>query len=57
MTIDTVVQKTGITLAIVVVFAAAGTWILTGTSADPDAATTLYALSMVGALGAFACRW
>ena len=53
MTIDSVVQKTGLTLGIVVLFAA-GTWMLTGPVADPDALPLLYMLSMVGALGAFA---
>jgi uncharacterized YccA/Bax inhibitor family protein len=53
MTIDTVVQKTGITLAVVVIFAAA-TWILTGDVNDQQAASSLYLLSMVGALGGFA---
>ena len=53
MTIDSVVQKTGITLGIVVLVAAA-TWALTGPVDDPDALPTLYLLSMVGALGAFA---
>jgi uncharacterized YccA/Bax inhibitor family protein len=51
MTIDTVVQKTGVTLA-VVVLAAGLTWLLTG---DPAAgATSLYTLAMVGAFGGFA---
>src|SRR5690348_17616926 len=57
MTIDTVVQKTGMTLGTVVLVAAA-TWILSG---DPtafgqdgtDAARNLYVLSLVGSLGAF----
>lgn len=57
MTIDSVVQKTGITLGVLIV-AAAATWMLTG---DPtglganaqQAATNLYVLSMVGAFGAF----
>jgi uncharacterized YccA/Bax inhibitor family protein len=62
MTIDTVVQKTGITLG-VLLLAAAATWILTGdpiktdsfgqTILDPDKAQTLYTLSIVGALGGF----
>jgi uncharacterized YccA/Bax inhibitor family protein len=57
MTIDTVVQKTAITLG-VVVLAAAATWILTGNPNDfgttgEDAARTLYTLSLVGALGGF----
>jgi uncharacterized YccA/Bax inhibitor family protein len=64
MTIDSTVQKTGITLG-VLVLAAAATWIFTG---DPNATTTLgerttaadsslqllYTLSLVGALGGFA---
>jgi uncharacterized YccA/Bax inhibitor family protein len=53
MSIDSVVQKTGITMGIVVLFAAA-TWALTGPVADPDALPALATLSMVGALGAFA---
>ncbi|MBO9523062.1 MAG: Bax inhibitor-1/YccA family protein [Nocardioidaceae bacterium] len=63
MTIDTVVQKTAITLG-VVVLAAAATWILTGdvvtqnAFGDPvlDSGKTqlLYTLSAVGALGGFA---
>jgi uncharacterized YccA/Bax inhibitor family protein len=52
MTIDSVVQKTGITLGVVVVVAAL-TWVLTGDVADPDVAQQLYALSIVGALGGF----
>ena len=63
MSIDSVVQKTGITLG-VLVLAAAATWILTGdvVSRDPftgvetiasDKAQTLYTLSMVGAFGGF----
>ena len=53
MTIDSVVQKTGISLGIVVLFAAA-TWILTGPIDSQAAVNTLYMLSMVGALGGFA---
>jgi uncharacterized YccA/Bax inhibitor family protein len=63
MTIDSVVQKTGITLG-VLVLAAAATWILTGDVVRPDPLTgvdaiasdkaqTLYTLSMVGAFGGF----
>lgn len=53
MTIDTVVQKTGITLG-VVVLAAAATWLLTGDPvADRQQASLLYTLSLVGALGGF----
>jgi uncharacterized YccA/Bax inhibitor family protein len=55
MTIDTVVQKTGITLGVVVIVAAA-TWVLTG---DLDTMTQsqlngLYGISVIGALGGFA---
>jgi uncharacterized YccA/Bax inhibitor family protein len=58
MTIDSVVQKTGITLGIVIL-AAAATWILTGdpTGSGPDrdtAVRSLYLLSMLGAFGGFA---
>jgi uncharacterized YccA/Bax inhibitor family protein len=58
MTIDTVVQKTGLTL-LVVILAAAATWVLTGDPTEfgpsgSDAAQTLYTLSLVGALGGFA---
>jgi uncharacterized YccA/Bax inhibitor family protein len=53
MTIDSVVQKTGITLG-VIVLAAAATWVLTGDVSDPGTASLLYTLSLVGALGGFA---
>ena len=62
MTIDSVVQKTGFTLGIVVL-AAAATWILTGNlftetfgsvEVNQDVASRLYVISIVGALGAFA---
>jgi len=58
MTIDTVVQKTGITLGIVIL-AAAATWVLTGDPTEfgpsgTDATRTLYLLSMLGAFGGFA---
>ncbi|KQT93823.1 hypothetical protein ASG49_02320 [Marmoricola sp. Leaf446] len=53
MTIDSVVQKTGLTLGVVVLLAAA-TWFLTpNLSEDPAAISTLYALSMFGALAGF----
>ncbi|MGY2873432.1 putative YccA/Bax inhibitor family protein [Marmoricola sp. URHA0025 HA25] len=62
MTIDTVVQKTGATLG-VLILAAAATWILTGnpvaqdsfgqTVLDSGKTQTLYTLSIVGALGGF----
>jgi uncharacterized YccA/Bax inhibitor family protein len=52
MTIDSVVQKTGISIGLVVL-AAAATWFLTG-PIDSDAALgTLYALAMGGALIGF----
>ena len=53
MTIDTVVQKTGITLGIVVIVATI-TWFMTGEIDSQAALNTLYMLSMVGALGGFA---
>ena len=54
MTIDSVVQKTGITLAVVTVFAAVA-WLMTGDpTTDQSALSTLYLLSMVGAVGGFA---
>lgn len=58
MTIDSVVQKTGITLGVVIV-AATLTWLLTGdiTSSDPaeteQTLSLLYTLSIVGALAGF----
>jgi uncharacterized YccA/Bax inhibitor family protein len=52
MTIDSVVQKTGITLAVVFV-AAAATWLLTGDVADRNAVMTLNGLAMGGALVGF----
>jgi uncharacterized YccA/Bax inhibitor family protein len=53
MTIDSVVQKTGITLGVTVLVAAA-TWILTGPIDSQAALNTLYMLSMVGAFGGLA---
>jgi uncharacterized YccA/Bax inhibitor family protein len=59
MTIDSVVQKTAITLGVVVV-AASLTWLLTGDITSSDPAQTeqtlglLYTLSIVGALAGFA---
>ncbi|WP_148571489.1 Bax inhibitor-1/YccA family membrane protein [Nocardioides caldifontis] len=53
MTVDSVVQKTAITMGVVIV-AAAATWILTGDVHDAESASTLYTLSMLGALGGFA---
>jgi uncharacterized YccA/Bax inhibitor family protein len=59
MTIDSVVQKTGITLGLVIL-AAAATWVLTGdprsvNTVDSDSAVrSLYLLSMLGAFGGFA---
>jgi uncharacterized YccA/Bax inhibitor family protein len=58
MTIDSVVQKTGITLLVLLV-AAFATWTLTpaltgdGQTLSPDAANQLYAAMAIGGLGAF----
>src|SRR5690348_16074081 len=52
MTIDSVVQKTGITLLVVFV-AAAITWIGTGDITDPNAVRNIGALAGIGALGGF----
>ena len=52
MTIDSVVQKTGITLGIVVI-AAAATWALTGNVTDENAIRNLSMFATVGALGGF----
>ena len=57
MTIDSVIQKTGITMAVVVAVAAA-TWVLTGdatalTDEGESTRATLYMLSMLGAFGGF----
>ena len=57
MTIDSVVQKTGISLGVVILTALA-TWILTpeigGELGTTDGIGTLYAAIMIGSLGAFA---
>jgi uncharacterized YccA/Bax inhibitor family protein len=54
MTIDSVVQKTGVALAVVIITAAA-TWIVTPDLSDASAALgPLYAALMIGSLGAFA---
>ncbi|MFC6286305.1 Bax inhibitor-1/YccA family protein [Nocardioides sp. GCM10027113] len=53
MTIDSVVQKTGISLAIVIV-AAALTWMMTGDITTTDGQGALYLALMVGSFGAFA---
>jgi len=59
MTVDSVVQKTSITLAVVIAFAAV-TWFWTGDSitesglANEDAIGKLYLALMVGSFGAFA---
>jgi len=54
MTIDSVVQKTGISLGIVIVTAAI-TWFVTGDiSTSEDNLGTLYGALMLGSLGAFA---
>ena len=53
MTIDSVVQKTGITLGIVLAFAVV-TWMYTGDFTDQANAGKLYGALMIGSLGAFA---
>ena len=53
MTIDSVVQKTGITLG-VVVLAATMTWFLTGEIDTQAQLNGLYGISMFGAIGGFA---
>jgi uncharacterized YccA/Bax inhibitor family protein len=53
MTIDSVVQKTGAVLGVLLLSAAA-TWVLSGDIADQASVNTLYTLSLVGALGGFA---
>jgi len=52
MTVDSVVQKTAITLGVVFVFAAA-TWIMTGPIDSQSSLSTLYMLSTIGAFGGF----
>ncbi|MCW2848794.1 MAG: rane protein [Marmoricola sp.] len=52
MTIDSVVQKTAITLGVVVLVAAA-TWVMTPEVTDQTSLAPLYSLSLVGALGGF----
>ena len=53
MTIDSTVQKTAFTLAVLIV-AAGATWVLTGDPATDDGTMqSLYAISLVGALGGF----
>lgn len=49
MTIDTVVEKTGLSLTIVAV-AAAVTWFMTGDLSDPGAASLTWGLAMGGAI-------
>jgi uncharacterized YccA/Bax inhibitor family protein len=56
MTVDSVVQKTGISLAVVILTAAA-TWILSpevNQDTDPSALSGLFAAVTIGSLGAFA---
>jgi uncharacterized YccA/Bax inhibitor family protein len=53
MTIDSVVQKTGISLAIVIVFAAL-TWWFTPAITSEEVAGSLIGAMMIGSLGAFA---
>ncbi|MDH2414866.1 Bax inhibitor-1/YccA family protein [Nocardioides sp. CER19] len=57
MTIDSVVQATAISLAVVIV-AAAATWIVTPDVTDPTVdISSLAAAGTIGALGAFALSW
>ncbi len=53
MTVDSVVQKSALTIGTVIVTAMA-TWILSGDLRDAEAVGTLYLAAMVGSLGAFA---
>jgi len=53
MTIDTVVQKTALTLGVVIVTALA-TWVLTPDMTTSGDAAALYSAAMIGSLGAFA---
>ena len=53
MTVDSVVQKTGISLAVVIVTAVA-TWILAGDITSSETAGTLLGAMTIGSLGAFA---
>lgn len=53
MTIDSVVQKTGMTLGVVVI-AAALTWYLTPAIESEQNLSTLYTFTLIGALGGFA---
>lgn len=53
MTIDSVINRTGMSLGVLIITAAA-TWMLTGDIRfDPAAASKLYMLVMVGAVGGF----
>ncbi len=53
MTIDTVVQKTALTLGVVIATALA-TWVLTPDMTTSGDAAALYSAAMIGSLGAFA---
>ena len=53
MTIDSVVQRTGITLGVVIV-AALATWIVTPATDSAESLQPLYLAAMIGSLGAFA---
>jgi uncharacterized YccA/Bax inhibitor family protein len=53
MTVDSVVQKTGISL-LVVILTAAATWVMTGDVSTAEGQGALYLALMVGSLGAFA---
>ena len=53
MTVDTVVQKTGISLLVVIV-AAAATWVLTPSLTTDEGMSAVYSAATIGSLGAFA---
>ncbi|WP_017936174.1 Bax inhibitor-1/YccA family protein [Nocardioides sp. Iso805N] len=52
MTIDTVVQRTGISLVVVIV-AAALTWVMTPSITTNEGLSAVYSAAMIGSLGAF----
>jgi len=53
MTIDSVVQKTGVTLLVVMV-AAVAAWVMTPSITSDAAMSSVYGTAMIGSLGAFA---
>jgi len=52
MTVDTVVQRTGLTLAVVIV-AAVVTWLMTPSITTDETLSAVYGVAMIGSLGAF----